>query len=483
MCYFKNCSALDNPPPFVLQCILATFSSDTTQQGGDCISRLQLTEGKPLPLLIRYSLPVLGGSILQQLYSMVDSIIVGQFEGTLALAAVGSSFPITLLALALAQGLSMGANVVIAQLFGAQRLQDTKTTITTTLIVMTTLGLLLSILGGLGATTVLQWLNTDPNVFEDAVAYLHIYFIGCTFLYLFNALNGIFSALGDTKIPFLALAISTILNIGLDLLFVVEFGWGVAGVAWATTIAQGFSALFTLCILRRRFMQLKTDQPPKRFTREAALRIARVGLPSMFQQSIMALSITTVQGLVNTHGDIYVAGFTAATKLDSLALSANIVFSNTTSSYSAQNLGAGKPDRIRRGYFYTVGLAVLSSLCITALIYSFTPELLSLFLKGGEENPSMVFGSDYIRIVSLFYPLMGWFFVTGGLLRGLGKLPHFISSSMVNMVLRVVFAYTLTPMLGELAIAVAIPMGWCVGMCVSFVHFRMIKWDKLSALR
>ncbi|MFI3250959.1 MAG: MATE family efflux transporter [Eubacteriales bacterium] len=443
--------------------------------------RLNLTEGPPLRLLLKFSLPMLIGSIFQQLYTMVDSIIVGQYEGTQALAAVGSSYPITLLAVAMAQGLSMGANVVIGQLFGAKRLDETKTTITTALIGMTILGLLLGIIGEIFSEAILQLLGTDSTVFVDACDYLKIYFIGCTFVYLFNTLNGIFSALGDTKTPTIALALSTVLNIGLDLLFVIHYGWGVVGVAWATTIANGFSALYTMIVLLKKLPEMGTKQKPPLFTKQAALRIAKLGLPSMFQQSFMALSITTVQGLVNSYGDLYVAGYTAGTKFDNLAVSANVVFSSASATFTAQNIGAQKPERVKDGYRCLLILTTVYSVVIATIIYIFTPELLSLFLTEGESNPAMIYGVEYIRVVSVFYPLMGCFFVTGGLLRGCGKISQFISSSMTNMILRVVFAYTLTTQLAELSIAVAIPLGWMVGMCISAFHFSRIKWNTLQA--
>ena len=264
-----------------------------------------LTEGRPLNLLFFFALPMVAGNLFQQLYNMVDTAVVGKFVGEDAVAAVGSSFPIVFLSVAVASGLSMGCTVVVSQLFGAGRIHEMKTTISTAIISLGVLGLLIMGLGTLLAGPLLQLLGTDPDIMADSRTYLQIYFGGAVFLFLYNTLNGIYNAQGDSKTPLIFLMISSLTNIVLDLLFVIRFGMGVAGVAWATLIAQGLCAVASLLVLLRRMRRMPCE-PEKQgvklplFHMVAVKRIAQIGLPSMLQQSLVSLSMMMMQGLVNS---------------------------------------------------------------------------------------------------------------------------------------------------------------------------------------
>ena len=313
-----------------------------------------LTEGRPLNLLFFFALPMVAGNLFQQLYNMVDTAVVGKFVGEDAVAAVGSSFPIVFLSVAVASGLSMGCTVVVSQLFGAGRIHEMKTTISTAIISLGVLGLLIMGLGTLLAGPLLQLLGTDPDIMADSRTYLQIYFGGAVFLFLYNTLNGIYNAQGDSKTPLIFLMISSLTNIVLDLLFVIRFGMGVAGVAWATLIAQGLCAVASLLVLLRRMRRMPCE-PEKQgvklplFHMVAVKRIAQIGLPSMLQQSLVSLSMMMMQGLVNSFGKVLVAGYTATTKIDSLAMLPNMNISNAMSSFTAQNIGAGKYERVKYG--------------------------------------------------------------------------------------------------------------------------------------
>lgn len=322
-----------------------------------------LTEGKPLKLLFFFSLPMLLGNLFQQLYNMVDSIVVGNFVGADALAAVGASFPVTFLAVALAAGLSMGCNVVISQLFGANRIREMKVTVSTALIGQFFLSVAIMIVGGLLSPAILSLLKTPDNIMADSRTYLQIYFGGAVFLFIYNTLNGIYNALGDSKTPLYFLIFSTLANIYLDLRFVIRYQMGVAGVAWATLIAQGICAGLSLLVLLIRLKKMpdEEDAPELKarlFDFSAVKRIAHVGVPSMIQQSIVSLSMLFMQGLVNSYGSVFIAGYTAATKIDSLAMLPNMNFSNAMSSYTAQNIGAGKPERVKEGYKASICMVV-----------------------------------------------------------------------------------------------------------------------------
>lgn len=445
-----------------------------------------LTEGKPLKLLFFFALPMVIGNFFQQLYNMVDSMVVGKFVGEDALAAVGSSFPVVFLAVAIAAGLSMGCTVVISQLFGAGQIREMKTTISTALIALGVIGLAIMAAGELAAGPLLKLLGTDADIMADSLTYLRIYFGGAVFLFLYNTLNGIYNALGDSNTPLKFLMVSALTNIGLDLLFVIRFHMGVAGVAWATLIAQGLCAVVSFFVLIKRMKNMESepaaaDKKFAFFEANAARRIARVGVPSMLQQSIVSLSMMFMQGLVNSYGKVFVAGYTAATKIDTLAMMPNMNFSNAMSSYTAQNIGAGKDKRVVQGYKACLLMVLIFSLIITGIIYLFGPQLLSLFLNSGSEGSAMGYGLRYMKTVSVFYVLMGLMFVGNGLLRGAGDMGAFMLSSMSNLFSRVAIAYLLAHFIGSSAIWWSIPIGWGIGAIFSFIRVQSGKW-KLKKL-
>lgn len=442
-----------------------------------------LTEGQPLRLLFFFSLPMVAGNLFQQLYNMVDTAVVGKFVGEDAVAAVGSSFPIVFLSVAVAAGLSMGCNVVVSQLFGAGRIHEMKSTISTAIISLSVLGLILMALGTISAGPLLALLGTDPDIMADSQTYLRIYFGGAVFLFLYNTLNGIYNAQGDSKTPLIFLMISSLTNIVLDLLFVIRFHMGVAGVAWATLIAQGICAVASLAVLFLRMKRLpceagKEGEKIPLFHKIAVKRIAQIGLPSMLQQSLVSLSMMMMQGLVNSYGKMLVAGYTAATKIDTLAMLPNLNFSNAMSSYTAQNIGAGRYDRVKQGLKASLFMVVVFSLLITVIIFLFGDQLLSLFLDPGDTSGALGCGLTYMHTVSLFYILMGLLFVSNGMLRGSGDMGAFTLSSMANLFSRVAVAYALaylTP-LGANAIWWSIPAGWAIGSVVSLLRVKSGKW-------
>ena len=340
--------------------------------------------------------------------------------------------------------------------------------------------------GELAAGPLLKLLGTDADIMADSLTYLRIYFGGAVFLFLYNTLNGIYNALGDSNTPLKFLMVSALTNIGLDLLFVIRFHMGVAGVAWATLIAQGLCAVVSFFVLIKRMKDMESepaaaDKKFAFFEANAARRIARVGVPSMLQQSIVSLSMMFMQGLVNSYGKVFVAGYTAATKIDTLAMMPNMNFSNAMSSYTAQNIGAGKDKRVVQGYKACLLMVLIFSLIITGIIYLFGPQLLSLFLNSGSEGSAMGYGLRYMKTVSVFYVLMGLMFVGNGLLRGAGDMGAFMLSSMSNLFSRVAIAYLLAHFIGSSAIWWSIPIGWGIGAIFSFIRVQSGKW-KLKKL-
>ena len=446
-----------------------------------------LTEGKPLKLLFFFAMPMVLGNLFQQLYNMVDSMVVGKFVGEDALAAVGSSFPVVFLAVAIASGLSMGCTVVISQLFGAKQIIEMKTTIYTALITLTVVGLAIMAVGEITALPLLKLLGTDPDIMADSILYLRIYFGGAIFLFLYNTLNGIYNALGDSNTPLKFLTMAAVINIVLDLLFVIVFKMGVAGVAWATLIAQGFCAVISFYVLMKRLRYMENEPEfsgvkPDLYRRSAVIKIARVGIPSVIQQSIVSFSLMAMQGLVNSYGKVFVAGYTASTKIDTLAMMPNINFANAMSSYTAQNIGADKYDRVNKGYRANIFMVFVFSITITGIIFLFGPQIMGLFLDAGAAGSAMSYGLKYIKTVSVFYPVMGIMFVSNGLLRGAGDMNSFLVSSMVNLFSRVIIAYTMSHFIGEAAIWWSIPIGWCIGAVISFVRVKQGRWKNKKVI-
>lgn len=435
-----------------------------------------MTVGSPSRILFFFAMPMILGNLFQQLYNIVDSVVVGNFVGADALAAVGASYPITFLFVAIAIGASTGCSVVISQLFGAKRYGEMKTAVYTSLFSIGGLGLVLMGIGLLISTPILRLLGTPENIFADSAVYLNIYFLGAGFLFLYNTLTAVFNALGDSKSPLIFLAIASVVNIGLDLLFVIEYQMGVAGVAWATLIAQALSSALSLLFLLRRLRRMESAEAHRLYDLRMLTRMLRIAVPSMIQQSIVSLGMLFVQALVNSFGSTVVAGYTAATKIDSIAMMPMLNISNAVSSFTAQNIGAGKPERVKKGYRAALLLMVVIGLAITGCLFLFGADFMSLFVDANVSQRVIDVGVEYLRVVSVFYIVMGGMFSTNGLLRGAGDVKVFMASTLCNFVCRVTCAYAFASLLGAGSIWWSIPMGWSLGLLISFLRYRSGKW-------
>lgn len=441
-----------------------------------------LTKGSPLRILFFFALPMLIGNIFQQLYNIVDSVIVGNFVGSNALAAVGAAFPVVFLSISVAQGLSMGASVVISQQFGARRIREMKTTISTAVISMLVLAAIVMAIGAVAAQPLLALLKTPENIIADSASYLRIYFFGAVFLFMYNIFNSTYTALGDSRSPLAFLILATIVNIVLDYSFVVYLHMGVPGVAWATLIAQGAAAALSGFFLLRKLMKLENEEGEENgrhiwFDWGALSRVTRIGVPSMIQQAIVSVSMMAMQGLVNSYGSDFIAGYTAATKIDTIAMMPMMNFSNALSSYTAQNVGAGKLKRVKEGYKATLFMTFCFCIIITLAIYLCGPLLIGIFMDSNQSAAVIDYGVTYMKVVSIFYLLMGIMFASNGVLRGSGDMGAFLVSSMLNLGVRVVCAYGLNALIGNGgAIWWSIPIGWLVGAAISVVRFLSGKW-------
>lgn len=432
-----------------------------------------LTVGKPGTVLWQFCLPLFGSILFQQLYNIADSLVAGKFIGEEALAAVGNGYEVTLLFIAVAFGCNIGCSVVTAQKFGAKQYDEMKTAVYTTLISSGVLCGVLMILGFVCLDGLLEMIHTPENVFADSRCYLEIYILSLPFVFYYNIATGIFSALGDSRTPFLFLVISSLSNIGADILFVTTFQMGVAGVAWATLICQGISCVLAVLVVFRRLSAIRTEKTAL-FSFPLLKKIAAVAIPSMLQQSFISVGNMVLQGIINTFGSGVMAGYSAAIKLNNLVITSFTTLGNGISNYTAQNLGAGKEERVGQGH--KAGLKMVWLLCIPlAAAYFFLGQpLIRIFLDNGTAD-AMDTGILFLRIVSPFYFVVSVKLVTDGVLRGAGNMREFMVSTFTDLFLRVGLAFLLSRRFGSAGIWMSWPIGWVVGTALSLMFFGKRK--------
>ena len=429
-----------------------------------------LTVGKPESVLWKFCLPLFGSIIFQQLYNLADSFVAGKFVGESALAAVGNSYEITLIFIAFAFGCNIGCSVVVSQLFGAKRTADLKTAVYTTLISSGVVCILLMAVGGLFCTDLLRLIHTPEDILPDSKLYLDIYILGLPFVFYYNVATGIFSALGDSKTPFYFLAASSLSNIAVDILFVTAFRMGVAGVAWATFLCQGVSCILAVVVVFRRFRTIETAEKPKLFSVALLKKIAVVAIPSILQQSFISVGNIIIQGVINTFGSSVMAGYSASVKLNNLVITSFTTLGNGISNYTAQNIGAEKPERVRQGF--RAGLKLVWLLCLPLVVVYFFAgkQLLYIFL----DNPTgqaMQVGIQFLKILSPFYFVVSAKLVSDGILRGAGLMKQFMAATFTDLILRVVLAKVLSGSFGTLGIWCAWPIGWTIAMVLSILFY------------
>ena len=436
-----------------------------------------LTVGKPEHVLWKFSLPLLGSILFQQLYNIADSLVAGKFVGENALAAVGNSYEITLIFIAFAFGCNIGSSVIIARLFGSKEWRDMKTAVSTTLIASSALCLILMALGFLFCPTLLRLINTPEEIFADSQLYLNIYIGGLIFLFLYNIATGIFSALGDSTTPFLFLAVSSVTNILMDILFVTAFKMGVAGVAWATFLCQGVSCVLAVLVvfLRLKKVESGTGKSPL-FSWPIFKKIVVIAVPSILQQGSISVGNIIIQSVINSFGPGVMAGYSAAVKLNNLVITSFTTLGNGISNYTAQNMGARKLGRIKQGFGAGVKMVWLLSAPLLVLYFFAGRVLLQLFLND-PSAAAMDTGIIFLRILSPFYFIVSAKLVADGILRGAGLMDRFMFATFTDLILRVVLALVLSKTaLGSTGIWCAWPVGWTVAAVMSFNFYRNGPW-------
>lgn len=436
-----------------------------------------LTVGDPAKVLWKFCLPLFGSIIFQQLYNIADSFVAGKFIGENALAAVGNSYEITLIFIAFAFGCNIGCSVIVSQLFGARKLGEMKTAVYTTFISSAVVCAALMLAGTLGCDGLLRLINTPENVFADSKLYLDIYILGLPFVFFYNVATGIFSALGDSKTPFIFLAASSTSNIFMDILFVTAFKMGVAGVAWATFLCQGVSCVLAVLFVLRRLRGVETDEKSALFSFPLFCRIAAIAVPSILQQSFISVGNIVIQGVINSFGSGVMAGYSASVKLNNLVITSLTTLGNGISNFTAQNIGAGKMERVRSGF--KAGLKLVWMLClpIVALYLLGGRMLVNIFMNEPSEA-AMASGVQFLRIVSPFYFVVSCKLVSDGVLRGAGLMKEFMAATFTDLILRVGLAIALSKALGAVGVWCAWPIGWSIAMAMSVIFYRRGPWEK-----
>ena len=435
-----------------------------------------LTQGGITGTLLRFTLPMIAGAMLQQCYNVADTLIVGRFVGPEALAAVGSAYTLMVFITSILLGLSMGSGTVVSLKFGAGDHDGMRKSIGASLIVigLATIGLTAACF--LLNDPILRLLQVPADVYPLMSTYLLIIYCGIVFTFLYNFYASMLRALGDSVTPLWFLAVSAVLNIVLDLVFILTFDWGVAGAAWATVISQAISGLGIMAYTLRLRPELRIRRADIHIKRYILGEITQFSMLTSVQQSVMNFGILMVQGLVNSFGMHVMAAFAAAVKIDSFAYMPVQEFGNAFSTFIAQNFGAGQHDRIRRGVKVAIGVSTAFSVVVSAAVFIFAEELMMMFVSGGEDEIITV-GAEYLRIEGSFYALIGLLFLLYGYYRAVRMPAMSVVLTVLSLGLRVLLAYVLSaiPSIGVNGIWWAVPIGWFIADVVGVAYYYKLR--------
>jgi putative MATE family efflux protein len=440
-----------------------------------------LTTGKEGKLIFQFAAPMLLGNIFQQLFSVVDSIVVGKFVGKEALAAVGASFPVIFIMVSMIIGLVMGTTVVISQYFGAKNYVKVKRAIDTMYIYCSIAGVISTIIGIIISEPILRLLGLPEEIMPQAVLYLRIYLSGIIIFFGFNGTSAVLRGLGDSKTPLYFLIIAEIANIILVLLFVAVFGWGVAGAAYATLIANGIAFGLAIYWLNRTHKLIRIAIKGLHFDKEVFQQSLKIGLPTGVQQTLVAMGALALMGIVNKFGTNVIAGYSVASRLDSLAMVPAMSFSSALSTFVGQNIGANKPERIRTGLIATIKMSGIVTIVTTIFIIFSGHLLMSLFTNDLEV---IRLGDQYLTIVSSFYIMFTLMFIYTGLMRGAGDtlIPMFFSLLSLWLI-RIPMAWFLSGKIGASGIWWSIPAGWLIGLALAYLYYKTGSWKKKAIVK
>ena len=432
----------------------------------------------PLKALIVFAIPMIIGNLFQQAYTMADSAIVGRLVGEKALAAVGAAYSLTNIFICVAIGGGMGASVIVSQYFGHGNYGKLKKTVYTALVTFLVISVMLGVIGLAFSKNIMIAMNTPVEVLDMSVTYLQIYFLGLPFLFMYNVLSSMFNALGKSRIPLYFLIFSSVFNIVLDWVFVADFALDVAGVAWATLIAQGVSVLGSFTVLRKELKKLEGASDGI-FEAEELLPMAKIALPSILQQSTVSIGMMLVQSVVNSFGAESLAGFSAGMRIESICVVPMAAVGNAISSYTAQNIGAGNLKRLSKGYVQANKMVIFFGVVICVILELFPTQFITLFLGADGSQVAIATGYGYLVFMGFFFFMIGFKMAADGVLRGAGDMKLFTIANLVNLSIRVIMAMTLAPRFGIAWVWYAVPIGWTANFVISYLEYRTGKWKTI----
>ena len=436
-----------------------------------------MTVGKEGKLILQFALPMLAGSLFQQLYNIVDSIIVGNFLGKEALAAVGASFPVIFVLISMIIGLASGISIVISQYFGAKDYVSVRKAVDTMYITLFIASIFTTVIGIAFSRQIFMLLNLPLDVMPQALEYLNIYLLGMVAFFGFNGTSAVLRGMGDSKTPLYFMIISTITNILLDLLFVVVFHMGVDGVALATILSQGGAFLTAVIYLNRKHELINISITRLVFDSRIFRQSFKIGLPTGLQQTFVALGIMAIMGIVNSFGTDVLAAFSVASRIDAIATIPAMILAQALATFVGQNLGANKPERVRSGLRSTLFITLIVTIITTAVIIL----LGNIFMRAFTNDAAVIeIGHNYLTIVSLFYILFAIMFIFTGVMRGAGDtlIPMLITLLSLWLV-RIPFAWYLSNKMGsESGIWWSFPVGWGVGLILAWAYYSTGNWKK-----
>ena len=434
-----------------------------------------MTEGSVVKNILLFSIPLILGNLLQQLYNTVDSIIVGNYVGSNALAAIGSSTSLVYLLIAFSQGVSVGAGVVISQRLGQRNKNGVQISVHTALALAGLLGIALTVGGILLSKEILVWMNTPAEVMNDAVTYLRLYSAGMLFNVLYNMTAGIMNAAGNSKRPLVYLAIASVINLILDFVFIVEMKMGIAGAAIATNIGQAVSCVLSILYLMQIHTDYRVNLRKIKIHKDTAGLIIKIGLPTGFQNMVISLSNILVQSSVNGFGANAMAGFGAYMKVDGFNVLPVTSFGMAATTFVGQNFGAGKIDRVKRGMWVTFGIGVAYTIATGILLLTFSEPIMRLF---SNDTEVIAYGQQAMHFFCPFYWVLSILHALSGTVRGTGKsIPPMIVLLISLCLFRVIWVQFVMPNIASIeGIFVLYPISWAIGSCLMILYTWKGKW-------
>lgn len=444
---------------------------------------MDMTKGKPMKLLIRFAIPMMIGNLFQQLYNLVDTAVVGRCISSDALAAVGTTGNVIFFLSTVIMGMCNGAGVTIAQYWGSKRYEDMNRSVAALVKIEEVLIVVVSVIGTVFAPSILRLIQVPEEILGDSVQYLRICASMLVFSAAFNASGALLRSVGDSKTPLYAMIVASFTNISLNLVFVLVFHMGVAGVAYATVIAQLFSALICIVHIYRHREQLHLSRKYLHSDRSMIRILLRMGVPTALQSSMISLGGMSVQGLVNTFGTTVMAAYTTVLRIDSVTIQIITSIGAAMSVFTGQNIGTGNFERIRDGLRKTLFLMVTSSVVLAMLVLCFRLPILSIFLNPSTDSASIAYGSQYLSIIGIAYMIAGVMNSYLNVIRGSGDVGVTVVTGLSELAGRIIFAYTLTIPFGVWGIWLATPLSWACGCIIPVVRYYSGRWKSKSLVR